>query len=39
VSHTYRVKEKEFLLAIRNREYSYKRIFEIVDDLEKNLDI
>lgn len=33
--HTYRAKEKEFLLSIRNGEYSYEKIFEMVDELEE----
>ena len=33
--HTHRAKEKEFLLSIRNGEHSYEKIFEMVDELEK----
>lgn len=32
--HTYREKDKEFLLDIRNGKYSYKQLFEMVDEYD-----
>ena len=36
--HTYRVKERELLLNIRNGKYTYEEIFEFVDKYNKKFD-
>lgn len=33
--HTYRERERELLLQIRDSKYSYDQVFEMVDELEK----
>ncbi len=37
--NTYRAKDREFLLKIRNGEYSYQQIFEMVDEYERGFRI